>query len=134
MTDIVKELRLPASIDQADAQRRLAADEIERLQNELDSCAECMKRGDAKIERLRDATTKQANMIVDQEVEIERLRRIVELGEGQNANLLEDLAEQSDKIKKLHADLRICWNWGDPTDMTMGDKSVWERLNKDFGE
>jgi hypothetical protein len=31
MSDIVKELRLPASIDQADTQRRLAADEIERL-------------------------------------------------------------------------------------------------------
>ena len=31
MTDIVERLRAPASIDQADTQRRLAADEIERL-------------------------------------------------------------------------------------------------------
>ena len=31
MTDIVELLRAPASIDQADTQRRLAADEIERL-------------------------------------------------------------------------------------------------------
>jgi len=70
----------------------------------------------------------------EKNAEIERLRRIVELGEGQNADLLEDLAEQSDEIKELRADLRICWNWGDPTDMTLEDRKVWERLNKDFGD
>ena len=35
MNDFVDELRLPASIDQADTQRRLAADEIERLRGLL---------------------------------------------------------------------------------------------------
>ena len=35
MTDIVELLRAPASIDQADAQRRFAADEIERLRHQI---------------------------------------------------------------------------------------------------
>ena len=45
MTDIVKELRLPASIDQADTQRRLAADEIERLRAHIAEIEAWQKEG-----------------------------------------------------------------------------------------
>jgi hypothetical protein len=41
--------------------------------------------------------------------------------------------EKEMEIERLRADLRICWNWGDPTDMTIEDQVVWERLNEDFG-
>jgi len=38
------------------------------------------------------------------------------------------------EIERLRTDLRICWNWGDPADMTIKDQSVWERLNEEFGD
>ena len=43
MSDIVEQLRAPASIDQADTQRRMAADEIERLRQETLVQSECIE-------------------------------------------------------------------------------------------
>jgi hypothetical protein len=46
MTNLVEQLRVPASIDQSDTQRRLAADEIERLRADRDSWAD---QADARV-------------------------------------------------------------------------------------
>ena len=61
MTDIVEELRALASIDQSDAQRWKAADEIKRLRKDVEHWREarrsCIAAGDMmldEIKRLRD--------------------------------------------------------------------------------
>jgi chromosome segregation ATPase len=130
MSDIVKELRLPASIDQADTQRRLAADEIERLRSSfaaadeaLAPCSSALEDCDQENQRLREQVEA---LKIYNGIEIERLRAEAVDKDLYIKKEAENVAQLSAEIERLRGLLRDAQN-DDISD------SLWGRIEEALG-